>query len=191
MKELIRGLCRGAVLGFLLWAVAPTSGMAQTSKKLELPVLVTSAGQALDAFTVKTLLGRASVNASYDAKATATALDNVKTVIIAVGASNKGFGQAGITSETETARTKAILDTAKSKGIPVVCVHIGGAERRKGLSVQFVELVCPAADYIVVSKDGNADNYFDGIAKEKGASLTIIEQSLDVGKAIAALIAKS
>lgn len=191
MKELIRSLCRGAVLGFLFWAVAPTSGVAQTSKKLQLPVLVTSAGQALDAFTVKTLLGRASVNASYDAKATAAALDNVKTVIIAVGASNKGFGQAGITAETETARTKAILDAAKSKGIPVVCVHIGGAERRKGLSVQFVELVCPAADYIVVSKDGNADNYFDGIAKEKGTSLTIIDQSLDVGKAIAALIAKS
>lgn len=191
MKQFLRGVGCAAVLGLSLSILASPSSLAQTAKKLQPPVLVTSAGQALDAFTVKTLLGRASVNANYDAKATAAALDNVKTVIIAVGASNKGFGQAGITAETETARTKAILDTAKTKGIPVVCVHIGGAERRKGLSVQFVEQVCPAADYIVVSKDGNADNYFDGIAKDKSIPLTIIDQSLDVGKAIAALIAKS
>ena len=35
----------------------------------------------------------------YDPKATAAALDGVKTVIIAVGVSNKGFGQAGITAD--------------------------------------------------------------------------------------------
>lgn len=190
MRQFLRGMGCAVVLGLSFSASVSSDSLAQ-AKKLQAPILVTSAGQALDAFTVKTLLGRASVTANYDAKATVTALDNAKTVIIAVGASNKGFGQAGITSETETARMKAILDTAKAKGIPVVCVHIGGAERRKGLSVQFVEQVCPAADYIVVSKDGNADNYFDGIAKDKGISLTIIDQSLDVGKALAALIAKS
>ncbi len=164
---------------------------AQTEKKLQQPMLVTSAGQALDGFTVKTLLGRAGITTTYDAKATAAAVEGVKSVVIAVGASNKGFGQAGITSETETARTKAIMDAAKAKGIPIVCVHIGGAERRKGLSVQFVEQVCPVSDFIVVSKDGNFDDYFTETAKSKGISLTVIEQSLDVGKALAALIAKS
>ena len=33
----------------------------------------------------------------------------------------------------KSARTKAILEAAKAKGIAVICVHIGGAERRKGL----------------------------------------------------------
>ena len=139
-------------------------------RKFQQPVLVTSSGQALDAFTVKTLLGRAGVNANYDPRRPRRRSTTSRRVIIAVGASNKGFGQAGITAETEMARTKAILDAAKAKGIAVICVHIGGAERRKGLSVQFVELVCPAADHMVVSKDGNEDDYFSELSKQNGNS---------------------
>jgi hypothetical protein len=187
----IRTLWRVALCCIALGTL-PFGGHAlgQSERKLQQPILVTSSGQALDAFTVKTLLGRAGVNAAYDPKASAAALAEAKTVIIAVGASNKGFGQAGITAETETARTKAILETAKSKGITIVCVHIGGAERRKGLSVQFVELVCPAADHMVVSKDGNEDGYFTGLSTSKGIPLTVIDKSLDVGKAISALVAQ-
>jgi Domain of unknown function (DUF6305) len=171
-------------------AMPSQQGVAQSELKFQQPILVTSSGQALDGFTVKTLLGRAGVNANYDAKISAAALGDAKTLIIAVGASNKGFGQAGITAETEVARTKGILEAAKAKGIPVICVHIGGAERRKGLSVQFVELVAPAADALVVWQEGNADNYFSELSKQKAIPLTVIERSLDVGKTLAAMIAQ-
>jgi hypothetical protein len=171
-------------------AVSGQQSAAQSERKFQQPILVTSSGQALDGFTVKTLLGRAGVNAAYDAKISATALGEAKTLIIAVGASNKGFGQAGITAETELARTRAILEEAKAKGIAVICVHIGGAERRKGLSVQFVELVAPAADALVVSQEGNADNYFSEVSKQKAIPLTVIERSLDVGKTLAAMVAQ-
>jgi hypothetical protein len=171
------------------WSATPAA--AQAEKKLQQPILVTSSGQALDAFTVKTLLGRAGITTTYDAKATESAVAGVKTVVIAVGASNKGFGKAGITAETELARTKAILETAKAKGVAIVCVHIGGAERRKGLSVQFIELVCPQSDLIVASKDGNEDGYFTGLSKSKSIPFTEIQQSLEVGKALASLVAQS
>jgi hypothetical protein len=193
MMRLIRTVAMALLLGALAAAIpAPISCVqAQSGKKFEKPVLVTSSGQALDAFTVKTLLGRAGVNANYDPKATAAALDGAKTVIIAVGVSNKGFGQAGITAESEMARTKAILDTAKSKDIRVIFVHIGGAERRKGLSVQFVELVAPVADQLVVTKDGNVDDYFEKVSKSSDIPLLLIDQSLEVGKALANLMASS
>jgi hypothetical protein len=177
-----------ALVSLLLLSVTGLPAAAQSEQKFSSPILVTSSGQALDAFTVKTLLGRAGVKVEYDPKATDAALNGVKTVIIAVGASNKGFGQAGITAETELARSKAILDTAKAKGISVICVHIGGAERRKGLSVQFIDLVCPVSNQLVVSKEGNADDHFSKLAKEKSIPLTLIEQPLDVGKALASLI---
>jgi hypothetical protein len=181
-----------AMLSAVVLAIAASGhdSTAQGERKFQQPILVTSSGQALDSFTVKTLLGRVGVNAAYDPKVSAAALGEAKTIIIAVGASNKGFGQAGITAETEIARTKAILEAAKAKGIAVICVHIGGAERRKGLSVQFVELVAPAADYLVVSQDGNADDYFTELSKKAGMPLTVIERSLDVGKTLASLIAQ-
>jgi hypothetical protein len=187
--------CVGRLSGFVclvVFAAAAIDSRAtgQTQRKLDMPILVTSSGQALDGFTVKTLMGRAGVNVAYDPKATALMLGEAKTVIIAVGVSNKGFGQAGITAETELARTKEILQAAKDRGITIACVHIGGAERRKGLSVQFVELVAPAADYLIVSKDGNADDYFGEVSKKTGAPLVVIERALDVGKTVASLIAQ-
>jgi hypothetical protein len=57
--------------------------------------------------------------------------------------------------------------------------------------VQFIELVCPAADHIVVSKDGNEDNYFTELSKSKGIPVTVIDRALDVGKTISALLTQS
>jgi Domain of unknown function (DUF6305) len=184
--RLVAALCGVALLAML----ASNDTVAQSEREFQRPILVTSSGQALDAFTVKTLLARAGVNATYDQKVAAAALGDAKTIIIAMGASTKGFGQAGITAETEVARTKAILEAAKAKNIPVIGIHIGGAERRKGLSVQFVELVAPASDYLVVSQDGNTDGYFSELSKRTAIPLTIIERSLDVGKTLAAMLAQ-
>ena len=116
--------------------LAPLTALAQDKAA----VLVTSSGQALDAFTVKTLLGRAGVANDYDPHASAADLDGRSAVVIAVGASVKGFGAAGITAETEIQRTTALLDAAKAAGVKIIGVHIGGAERRQGLSEQFVQL---------------------------------------------------
>ncbi|MVA99039.1 hypothetical protein GN330_17460 [Nitratireductor sp. CAU 1489] len=165
--------------------LAPVAALAQDKAA----VLVTSSGQALDAFTVKTLLGRAGVANDYDPHATAADLDGRAAVVIAVGASVKGFGAAGITTETEIERTTALIDTAKAAGVKIIGVHIGGAERRQGLSEQFVQLVAPRADSLVVWKTGNADGYFDTVAAEKSIPLTQIDKLTEVGPVLAGEVA--
>ena len=161
-----------------------TSPIAGTTAAMAADVLVTSSGQALDAFTVKTLLGRAGIENDYDPVATKDSLEGHKTVIIAVGASVKGFGAAGITAETELARTKELLEAAEAADVKVIAVHIGGAERRQGLSEQFVQLVSNEADALVVWVKGNADGYFDKVAEERNVPLTVITKLPDVGAAI-------
>jgi hypothetical protein len=155
-----------------------------------LPVLVTSAGQALDGFTTKTLLTRANVPNDYKPLAEPGDLGDVKTLIIVMGASVKGFGQAGITAESEMTRTKALLAAAKEKKIHLIGVHIGGADRREGMSKQFVELVAPAVDHLVVWQDGNADGYFSKIADEKKIPLTLLQQPIQAGKILAPAFGK-
>ena len=56
--------------------------------------------------------------------------------------------------------------------------------------MQFIELVAPAADHLVVSKDGNQDDYFGEVSRKTAAPLIVIERSLDVGKTLASLIAQ-
>lgn len=180
-------------LGFylvLLAAFALVPARAQAPIKAELPVLVTSSGQALDAFTVKTFLGRAGVENQYKALASTDDLKDVKTLVIAFGASVKGFGAASVSAETEIARTKAILNLARERKITLIGVHIGGAERRDGLSRQFVELVAPAVDYLVVWQDGNADGYFTKLAFEKKIPITVIPQPIEIGKTLAQVFGK-
>src|SRR5690349_16834203 len=59
------------LFGALMLMVSAFDALPQTGKNFGKPVLVTSSGQALDAFTVKTLLGRAGIENNYDPKATA------------------------------------------------------------------------------------------------------------------------
>lgn len=154
--------------------------------KAESPVLVTSSGQSLDGFTAKTLLARAGVPNNYKALATVADLDKVKTLVIAFGASVKGFGAAGVTIDTEMARTRELLAAARAKKIRVIGMHIGGAERRTGMSKEIVELVAPVSEWLIVWKDGNADGYFTKLAAEKKIPLNVIEQPMESGKVLAA-----
>ena len=158
--------------------------------KAELPVLVTSSGQSLDAFTVKTLLTRAGVANEYKNLAKVSDLDKVKTLVIAFGASVKGFGAAGITIDTELARTRDLLAAARQKKIRVIGVHIGGAERRGGLSKDIVEMVAPASEWLIVWEDGNGDGYFSKLSAEKKIPLTLLKQPMQTGKILAAAFGK-
>ena len=153
--------------------------------KAELPVLVTSSGQSLDAFTAKTLLTRAGVVNEYKGLAKVADLDKAKTLVIAFGASVKGFGAAGVTADSELIRTRELLAAAREKKIRVIGMHIGGAERRTGLSKEIVELVAPASEWLIVWEDGNADGYFTRLAAEKRIPITVLKQPMESGKVLA------
>jgi hypothetical protein len=177
-----RFLAMSQALVLVLGLALPAA--AQDSLEAPPPVLVTSSGQALDAFAVQTMLTRAGVEVEYDAVATAEQLEGIGTLVIAMGASVKGFGAAGITAETELARTQELLDAAEEAGITVIGVHIGGEERRGGLSEQFIEVVSGEADALVVWPAGNADGFFDSVAEERDVPLITVEQPMQVGTAL-------
>lgn len=179
-------IAAGVVLAF-----AAATASAQAAKvTAELPVLVTSSGQSLDGFTVKTLLGRAGVANDYNALAKPADLGAAKTLVIAFGASVKGFGSAGVTADSEMARTKALLAAAQEKKIKVIGVHIGGSERRGGSSKQFVDLVAPASAWLVVWEDGNGDGFFTKLAAERNIPLTVVKQPMETGKVLAGAFGK-
>lgn len=172
-------MLRGAILA---------TALTFTSAVSAADILVTSSGQALDAFTVKTLLGRGGLEVDYDPHAGAELAGAAKVVIIAMGASVKGFGAAGITAETELARTREVLEAARAAGAKTVGVHIGGGERRGGLSEQFVELVSNEVDGLVVWKNGNEDGYFDKVAADRDVPIVVIGKLPEATDAIKQLI---
>ncbi|MFC2821348.1 MAG: DUF6305 family protein [Sphaerochaeta sp.] len=144
------------------------------------PVFVTSFGQSTDAAMIDTVMKRIGVNYVYNATAEASALSGYKTVVIAVGASTKGLGAAGISEADETARAKAIMDFINANGIEVICCHIGGSSRRGSLSDDYADIVMAKAGYIVLKEDANFDYKFTKYAEEHSLPISLIYATKDV-----------
>jgi hypothetical protein len=178
MTDTIKGrrgfLVAGAVVAIsALGMLAPAS--AQTAAAP--PVMVTSLGQSLDAFQVQLAVKRTGVPFKYDPHIEANQLGDAKTLVIAVGASLKGFGDAGISINDEMARAGHLLDAAKGKGMYVVVVHIGGEERRDALSNQLIELSAPRAQYLIIRNDSDADGAFAKFAKAANIPLDVVDNT--------------
>jgi hypothetical protein len=176
----LRRLTRAAagalgLAAMVLSSLALSSAAAQEKPKPSPPVLVTSIGQSLDGFQVQLVVRRAGIAYKYDARAEPDLLAEAKTVFLAVGASLKGFGEAGITIKDELARTTHLLDQARKLGVYVVVLHMGGEERRDALSNQLIELAAPRAHRLIIREDSDADGMFEGIAKAGNIPLTKID----------------
>jgi hypothetical protein len=184
MPELARSIGRlvlaaAAVLGFVVMAgFAPVA--AADKPKATPPVLVTSLGQSLDAFQIQLVVRRAGIPFKYDAHAGVDQFEDAKTLFLALGASLKGFGDAGITIKDEMSRAGQLLDAAKSRGMFIVGLHMGGVDRRDALSDQLINLAAPRAQFLIIREDSDADGLFAGIAKAGNIPLLTIDNVLNL-----------
>jgi len=176
-------------LGLALTTAGVSTVAAQEKPKASPPVLVTSLGQSLDAFQIQLVIRRMGVAFQYDPRAEVDKLAEVKTLFLAVGASLKGFGEAGITIKDELARAGQLLDAAKSRGIFIVVLHMGGEERRDALSNQLIELAAPRAHELIIREDSDADGMFAGIAKAGKIPVVTVDNVLNLKQPLQELFA--
>ncbi len=154
----------------------PVFNIGEANKALySTPILLTSFGQSADSSMLEALIKRAGItDYAFLPLATAADIANYKTVIIAVGASSKGLGAAGISEATETERADAIIAAIKENDVQVIMCHLGGAIRRGALSDKFTNMVLDVASFGLVVEDANFDYMFSNYAAEKEMPLTFI-----------------
>ena len=196
-----------AVLVFSL----PWLFSGQTSvPKAQLPVLTTSAGQSNDVNTVNAVLEEAAIKYDYCDVPTVEMVQTgvglagkqsaegfhvesytdlakfpkgtpFKSIVIAIGASLKGMGASGLTTDAEEARVKKIVDLCKKSKIFIIAVHAGGEAARGPAgsdNERMIDAVAPFADYLIVTKDSNKDGRFSKIAEKSKAPLTQVDYAL-------------
>ncbi len=103
-------------------------------------------------------------------------MEGIKTLIIVPGFSSKGLGAAGISQEDEMNRVKTLVNAANGKNIPIVMMHIGGKARRGGQSDGFCQLIAENSKAMIVVAQGNEDDFFTKISKEKGIPMESVEK---------------
>ncbi|MCR4629315.1 MAG: DUF6305 family protein [Clostridium sp.] len=154
---------------------------AKVEASLETPAVLTSIGQSADVDIVKTLCTKAGLTIETNGTLKADDLPaDCKTLILAVGGSSKGLGAAGIDADGELARTKALLEKAKSQGTKVLAMHTGGSARRGTLSDSFIKPAFEAADVAIVVSEGDSDGLMKGIIDGNGAQGVYVDKITDV-----------
>jgi hypothetical protein len=178
---------RVTVVG-LVGMIGPAAPMAQPAFTSPPPVAITSCGQSPDAYTVSLLSKRAKIEHTFDNVLKPAALASVKTLVIVMGGSAKGLGEAGIDDKGELARVAQLLTKAKELGVKVLAVHVGGESRRGPLSDKFIDPVVAKAEFVLATEDGNKDGAFTKAAKARNIPLVIVKQVAEVGPALKAVI---
>ncbi len=143
------------------------------------PIFITSFGQSTEGAMLETVMKKCKLNYTYSPMATADKISGVKTLVIAVGASTKGLGAAGISIDDELARAKAIMDVVKKENINVICVHIGGSARRGQISDVLTDMVLEESSYLVLKEDANFDYKFTKYASEHNLPVSLIYATKD------------
>ena len=161
--------------GLLFAADAPSA---------KLPALVTSSGQSPDAFMVKVLCDRNKIKVSYNPLLKAEALKDFKTLMVVMGGSAKGLGEAGIDEKEEVARIKSVINKAKMEKTVIFGMHVGGEARRGPLSDKFIEAAGPGSNYLIVTEDGNKDGYFTKLSKEKKIPLFVVKDTVELASLV-------
>lgn len=153
------------VLLFLLGWMLANLPAAHAATQFSEPVVITSAGQSSDLLLAKQFFAKAGVGkARASSRFTADSLAGVKTLVLVVGGSSKGLGQAKNATDVELARVKALVQKAKAMKLPILCLHVGREARRGPLSDPFITPVVPAARQVLVLAGGNKDKLFTKLA---------------------------
>lgn len=156
----------------------------------EEPILLTSVGQSADVEMVKSIVDRVGLDYTANNLATSADLGEAKTLILAIGGSSKGLGAAGIDADGELKRVQELIDAAKANDVKVLALHIGGEARRGELSDKFIKPSFEAADYAIVVKGGDTDEFMKGLAADNGIGIEYIESITDTTTAIENAFAK-
>lgn len=147
--------------------------------KFSSPALITSAGQNAEVQMVAVLAKRAGIDHHLNKLATAQDLAGFKSLLLVLGASMKGLGAAGLDLNKEMERVRGLLEGAEEKNIPILCLHLGGEERRGAQSDEFIKACLPAAKMVIVVKSGNKDGLFTRLCQEKGIPLIEIDRTTE------------
>lgn len=151
---------------------------AITAGSAQLPAILTSVGQSADVDIVATHCKKINLDVYQNNTIKAEDLTSkYKTIILAVGGSNKGLGAAGIDADQELARTDALIAKAKELGMTIIAMHVGGADRRGTLSDSFIKPAFAAADIAIIVESGDTDNLMHDILAAKNVPTAYVAKS--------------
>lgn len=179
-KAISTPVCVLALTAFILGS-APAG---KTEGVFEQPILLTSAGQSADVQLASVLIKKAGLTCTLSKLAADKDLQAHKTLVLVLGASLKGLGAAGLDMAKEKARVEGLLKAAKAGNVPLLCLHLGGADRRGQTTDEMTAAYLPQAKMAIIVKSGNQDGFFTKLCRDHDIPLVEVEKTIEAAEPI-------
>lgn len=163
------------ILLVVLLATAAAQSDVPDIPKFDLPIVMTPTGQTPCSITMTALFARLQIPVTHEPLLVPRDMTGFNTLIVAMGASLKGLGAAGIEQDEEMQRDHMVIDAARNAGMKVIAAHIGGTARRNAIADRFITPFVPKADLLLVLAEGNQDGLFTTLSEEHGIPLIIVQ----------------
>lgn len=161
----------------------------EVDETFELPFMITSAGQSPCYQLYRVILRQFDLETDLvDSMATTEDLENVNTLIVAIGASDKGLGAAGISPGEEIDRIMEVIEEAREREIKIVGVHTGRMDRFGDTSQRMIEAVLPYCDHLIVVEHDNINDYFKELSEEHGVFINFVEDRMSAGEVFSNMV---
>lgn len=140
---------------------------------------LTTAGQADLNIVENILIGAGLTETDYESKALLKAEDVEKdaAVILVVGASGKGLGDAGTDVQKEVARAEAFGAKQTSGDITLIVVHVGGEGRTGAQSDPIITKAVPLAKLALVVDTKTQNAVFTNAAGSSSVELLFFSRA--------------
>ena len=178
------------VIGLLLVTILTCQLFAVISgdpiKTYKLPLLITNAGQGPGGKLTRQIVSDSGF--SLDTEFFYLSEPEPKDIpagkygclLVVIGSTDKGLGASGITIDDEIERLQRMIAHCKEINLPIVALLMEQDKRSTiptNANERCIDLICPAAEWMVVIKGGNSDGRFDALKAKYNIPLTIYSKA--------------
>ncbi|MBP7073202.1 MAG: hypothetical protein KBB40_06855 [Clostridia bacterium] len=151
----------------------------------KVPVVITSAGQSTDTYLINDISNQLMIRSFFMPQAEAEDIEDMNSIVFAVGYSSLGLKLQGISYDDEKTRIEKLIDMAKDKKLTIITVVLGGEQPIDNRNEEIIRLVGAKADYIIGLKGSSNEELLAELAENDNIPLTLVRKVKDISEPFA------
>ncbi len=151
----------------------------------EAPVVITSAGQSTDTYIIHDISNQLMIRSFFMPQAVEADLEDVETIVFAVGYSSLGIKYHGINYEEEKRRIERLIEKAKENNMAVLTVVLGGGHAGGNKTEELLRIIGTETDYFIGISRSKHENILLELAEERNIPLTLVGGVNDISGSFA------
>ena len=151
----------------------------------KVPVVITSAGQSTDTYLINDISNQLMIRSFFMPQAEAEDIEDMNSIVFAVGYSSLGLKLQGISYEDEKTRIEKLIDMAKDNKLTIITVVLGGEQPIDDRNEEIIRLVGAKSDYIIGLKGSSNEELLAELAENDNIPLTLVRKVKDISEPFA------